>query len=318
MSEPSRIRLRLRRASRCAFTSLALVACDSDTSHATSESIAVRYTEYGIPHIRSQSLEGVAFGQGYAQARDNACEIERGMLGFSGELSRHFGPDAPGSGLAAVASSLDSDVYFRQINDSGVIEGLLAEPPPIGPSEEVREIVRGFVAGFNRFLAEPHALPCADAGWLRPMEELDVYRRAYAVTLLMGQGAYFAGGIVSATPPPASEATPVTAWQAPSQVAEKRRPGSNAIALGAAATRGGGGINVANPHIDWSGDMRWWQAQLSVPGRLDVSGAALIGLPLVVMGHTASVSWSITTAEQSHHFTVFELELVEASPRATG
>jgi acyl-homoserine-lactone acylase len=314
MSRESRIHLRLRRASRCTFAALALVACDSDTSHATSESIAVRYTEYGIPHVLSHSLEGAAFGQGYAQARDNACEIERGMLGFSGELSRHFGPDAPGSGLAAVASSLDSDVYFRQINESGVIERMLAEPPPLGPSDEVREIVRGFVAGFNRYLAEPNALSCADAEWLRPMEELDVYRRAYAVTLLMGQGAYFAGGIVSATPPLASEPAPVTTWLAPPAAAEKRRPGSNAIALGAVATRAGGGINVANPHLDWSGDMRWWQAQLSVPGRLDVSGAALIGLPLVVMGHTASVSWSITTAEQSHHFTVFELELVDGEP----
>jgi acyl-homoserine-lactone acylase len=316
-------RIRLRRASRCTFAALALVACDSDTSHATSESVALRYTEYGIPHILTQSLEGAGFGQGYAQARDNACEIARGMLGFSGELSRHFGPDAPGSSMALVASSLDSDVYFRQINESGVIEGLLAEPPPLGPSDEVREIVRGFVAGFNRFLAEPNALSCADAEWLRPMAELDVYRRAYAVTLLMGQGGYFAGGIVSATPPLASEAPPATARLAatqraasalPAEDTEKRRPGSNAIALGAAATRAGGGINVANPHLGWDGDMRWWQAQLTVPGRLDVSGAALIGMPLVVMGHTASVSWSITTTEQSHHFTVFELELVDGEP----
>lgn len=313
MSERSRIR-RPRRAFRAALGALALLACDSDTSHATSERISLRYTEFGIPHIRAASLEGAGFGLGYAQARDNACEIERGMLAFAGELSRHFGPEAPGSSLASVTNSLDSDLYFRQINDSAVIERLLAQPSPLGPSSEVRELVRGYVAGFNRFIGEPNELPCAEAEWLRPMAEIDVYRRAYAVTLLMGQGALFAGGIVQARPPLASEASPAsTALLAPRRPPRKL-PGSNAIALGAAATQSGGGINVANPHLGWDGDMRWWQAQLSVPGRLDVSGAALIGLPLVVMGHTASVGWSITTAEQSRHLAVFELTLVDGEP----
>ena len=62
--------------------------------------------EYGIPHIRGNGYGAVGFGQGYAQARDNACEIERGMLGFAGELSRYFGPDAPSSSLASTASSV--------------------------------------------------------------------------------------------------------------------------------------------------------------------------------------------------------------------
>jgi acyl-homoserine-lactone acylase len=52
-------------------------------------------------------------------------------------------------------------------------------------------------------------------------------------------------------------------------------------------TATGHGMNVANPHLKWDGDMRWWQAQLTIEGELDVSGSGLIGLPLIVMGHTA-------------------------------
>jgi acyl-homoserine-lactone acylase len=297
-----------------AAAALGLLACDGDPRPAAS--IELRYTEFGIPHILSDSYEHVAFGQGYAQARDNACEIELGMLGFAGQLSRHFGPAAEGSSMASVTNSLDSDVYFTNINQSGAIERLLELPPPLGPRAEVRELVHGFAAGFNRYLEESPELSCGGAEWLRPMTEIDVYRRAYAVTLLMGQAGYFGGGIVSAQPPLASSSGSdgVQAVLAAAPVLSPRLPGSNAIALGADATQTGGGMNVANPHLWWHGDMRWWQAQLTVPGKLDVSGAGLIGLPLVVMGHTASAAWSITTAEQSWRETAFELSLVDGDP----
>jgi acyl-homoserine-lactone acylase len=152
------------------------------------------------------------------------------------------------------------------------------------------------------------------------MEEIDVYRRVYAVTLRMGQ-AFFASAIVNAEPPQQSTTARYESSRIDSAVAELRRPdepalvpGSNAIALGRGATRSGGGINIANPHLSWNDDIRWWQSQLTIPGRLNVSGAAFLGQPLVVMGHTASVSFSITTAEDTRHVTVFELELADDSP----
>jgi acyl-homoserine-lactone acylase len=281
----------------------------------------IRYTEYGIAHIRASDYRSLGFIQGYAQARDNLCKIERGMLAFRGQLSRYFGPDSPGSSLLGTGSkSLDGDLYFRSLNESKVIERLLDEPAPIGPRAEVRTIVTGYVDGFNRFLSENHDVSCKGAEWLSPMQEIDVYRRVYAVTLLMGQ-AFFAKAIVDVEPPNQSARVKLEsrgydrAFAHFDPVASALNlPGSNAIALGKDATANGRGISVANPHLDWDGDMRWWQNQLTIPGKLDVSGASLIGIPLVIMGHTASVGWGITTAHRSFRIAAFELELVDGSP----
>jgi acyl-homoserine-lactone acylase len=298
---------------RAASLSLGLFACSAQEDDPAQPAQQIRYTEFGIPHIRTTDYESLGFGQGYAQAHDNLCKIERGMLALGGELSRHFGPDAVGTEFIGTGSkSLPGDFYFRSLNESGIIESLLEKPAPLGPREEVRTMVQGYVRGFNQFLAEDHATECAGAEWLRPMAEIDVYRRVYAVTLRMGQ-AFFAAAIVAARPP--AQSTTARLENHRLDVGEQKLvPGSNAIAIGGSATLSGRGINVANPHLSWDDDIRWWQTQLTIPGRLDVSGGEFLGAPLVVMGHTASVSWSITTAEDSRRVTVFELELVDGSP----
>jgi acyl-homoserine-lactone acylase len=301
-----------------------LVACggsSDDDSGSPAGVQAIRYTEYGVAHVLADNYDAVGFGQGYAQARDNFCKIERGMLALGGQLSRYFGPDAPGTEFIGTGTtSLASDFYFRSLADSGVIEQLVAQPPPLGPRREVRAMVKGFVDGFNASLADGHPAECSGAEWLRPMQEIDVYRRVYAVELRMGQ-AFFAANIIAASPPTTSAEARRDSGAAGAALALVRElsdattlPGSNAMALGRDATVSGRGINVANPHLSWTDDMRWWQTQLTIPGELDVAGAALIGVPLVVMGHTASVSWSITTAEKSWRSTLFELTLAADSP----
>jgi acyl-homoserine-lactone acylase len=301
------------------LAALLLGSCGGSSAEAA-EHVDIRLTEYGIAHIRAADYEGLGRGHGYAQARDNLCKIELGMLALDGRLSRHFGPDGMDSTLAIGAgTNLGSDLYFQGLNDRGVIERLVSQAAPLGPREEVRQLVRGYVKGFNQLLDEDSAFECSGADWLRPMTELDVYRRAYAVTTWLGQGRASAG-IVSAEPPVMSSAVQSSLdLQAVFALSESAaatggRPGSNAVALGAAATATGFGLEVANPHLRWDLDMRWWQTQLTVPGQLDVSGAGLIGMPLIVMGHTEKAAWSITMAEQTQHYTFFELHLVDGSP----
>jgi acyl-homoserine-lactone acylase len=304
------------------YAALALLtfACSQGESDEVSHEPEIRYTEYGIAHIRANDYKSLGFLQGYAQARDNLCKIERGMLAFDGKLSRYFGPDALGTELIGThQNSVTNDFYFRSLNQSGVLERLLEKPAPLGPRAEVRQMVKAYVEGFNRYLGEASGLECSGAEWLRPMVELDVYRRVYAVTERMGQ-VFFVNAILAAEPPSASSEARLhndgqRAALALARVLDNvsARPGSNAIAFGRDATLSGRGINVANPHLAWDADMRWSQTQLTIPGQLDVAGAALIGVPLVVMGHTRDVAWSITTAEKSIHFTAFELTLAEDS-----
>jgi acyl-homoserine-lactone acylase len=133
----------------------------------------IRRTSHGIPHIVGDSIKNVAFGYGYAFAEDNICVIAREYVKVNGELSRYFGPDGSYSqgGNGASQTNLDSDFFFQRIKDRGTIEALLELPPPRGPRPELKDGVRGFVAGYNKYLRETGVdnLPdpsCRGAEWV--------------------------------------------------------------------------------------------------------------------------------------------------------
>ena len=277
--------------------------------HRTDLSATIRYTEYGIPHVVAKDYEGLGFGQGYAAARDNICAIAQTMMTTSGQRSRHLGQDArPNSGLSQSATNLVSDLYFTGINDSGVVERLLAAPAPLGPSAEVRAVTRGYAAGVTRFLRDGQITDpaCKDAPWLRPMTEIDVYRHQYALGMVYAQGSA-ANGIVSAQP---GARMPVA-----EQSTEDRNIGSNAIAFGGAATANGRGLSLGNPHLPWhAADLRLWQSHLTIPGKLDASGATIVGVPLMWIGHNATMAWSGTAADNTRTYTLFQLRLSPGSP----
>ncbi|HEU5472400.1 MAG TPA: penicillin acylase family protein [Actinophytocola sp.] len=281
----------------------------------------IRYTEYGIPHIKANDFAGLGYGYGFAAARDNICVLADTYLTVAAERSRFLGPDAPGNtAYGAARTSLSSDLYFRQVNDSGVVERSMTGPPPHGPRAEVRQIVRGYVAGYNRFLRETGAAgitdpACRGAAWVRPIAETDVYRHFYALATLAGQGQVI-DGITEAAPPAAGPAT--AAAPVPPDAAERvaaaigmQDMGSNAIAIGSAGARNHRGLLLGNPHYPWHGGRRFWQSQLTVPGRLDVSGGSLLGIPLVQIGFNRDVAWSHTVATPAT-FGLYQLTL--ASP----
>ena len=53
---------------------------------------------------------------------------------------------------------------------------------------------------------------------------------------------------------------------------------------------------LADPHLPWWGGNQWYEAHLKdTAGILDVTGAAVIGTPLIAMGRNADVAWSMTS-----------------------
>src|SRR3954451_21338887 len=67
--------------------------------------------------------------------------------------------------------------------------------------------------------------------------------------------------------------------------------GSNAIAVGRDGTRDHRhGLLLGNPHLPWEGTDRFYQAHLTIPGRLDVQGASLYGVPAIQIGHARAVA----------------------------
>ena len=85
--------------------------------------------------------------------------------------------------------------------------------------------------------------------------------------------------------------------------------GSNAYALGRDATDNGRGMLLGNPHFPWDGSERFFEAQLTIPGQINVSGASLFGVPVINIGHTDHLAWSHTVST-AYRFTPFELKLV--------
>ncbi|MEU8964985.1 penicillin acylase family protein, partial [Streptomyces sp. NPDC048491] len=254
----------------------------------------IRYTEYGIPHIIASNWEGLGTGYGYAAAKDNICTLADTYLMVNAQRSRYLGPDgraSPGE-QQNTTTNLNSDLYFQRINDNHVVERLLDKPAPEGPEPEVKEAIRGYVQGYNRYLAETGVNnitdpACRGAAWVRPITELDVYRHAHA-EIIMGSADALLDGEVNAVPPGASAAAPPAST--PARTAEKIRDamaasrqqsmGSNALAVGSQGVAGGAGsIMLANPHFPWQGKNRMWQSQLTIPGKVNVSGGSLLGFP---------------------------------------
>jgi acyl-homoserine-lactone acylase len=284
----------------------------------------IRYTEYGIPHIKARDFAGLGYGYGFAAAKDNVCVLADTYLTVDARRAKYLGPDAPpNTAFGAARDSLASDLYFQQVNDSRVVERAVNAPE--GPRKEVREIVRGYVAGYNRWLRETGVSrisdpACRGAAWVRPIRELQVYRHFHALSTIAGQGQVI-DGIAAAAPPAAPGTVPSTAAPVPADAAERVRAalgdradmGSNAIAVGRDGTANGRGLLLGNPHYPWHGGRRFWQSQLTVPGKLDVSGGSLLGIPMIQIGFNQDVAWSHTVATATT-FGLYEVRLVPGDP----
>lgn len=272
-------------------------------------SAVIRYTEYGIPHIVAKDYANLGFGTGWAQAADQVCTLADGFVTLRGERSRWFGSAAaPDGSLSSASTNLSSDLYYRGVREAGTVEHLLAEPAPRGPSRDVKDLMRGWAAGYNAWLARNRVTDpaCRGAAWVRPVTQVDVAARGFALAVLGGQGRA-ADGITAAQPPTGATTGPATAAGAAGPDVKRTAAaaralfdtsdmGSNAVAFSGASTANGRGLLLGNPHYPWQGGRRFWQVQQTIPGELDVQGGALLGTATVSIGHTARIAWSHTVA----------------------
>jgi acyl-homoserine-lactone acylase len=284
----------------------------------------IRRTTHGIPHIVASDFAGLGYGYGYAFAQDNICVLADTYVTVNGQRSRYFGPDASYTvgGNGSVNNNLNSDFFYQRIIDNGTIEHLLSLAPPRGPRPEIKEGVRGFVAGYNRWLQDTGVdnisdPACRGKPWVRPITEMDAYRRFYQLGLIASQGVAIDG--IGAAQPPTGPVTPPSPAAQTQMIGDLKQKlpmggiGSNAIGLGKDATDNGRGMMLGNPHFPWDGSERFYEAQLTIPGVVNAEGGSLFGVPLVLIGHTDNLAWSHTVST-AYRFTPFEETLVPGSP----
>ena len=300
-----------------ALFALAQAAPSATPNRGAALTAEIRTTSYGVPHVRAGNFAGAGFGLGYAFAKADLCTVAERWVTVRAERSRFFGIEGRRDARQTV-TNLQSDFYWKRILDSDLVGQQLTQPPPLGPTPEVRDMVRGYAAGYNQYLREVGVagIPdrrCRGQEWVRPITEQDVYLRALHWNMLTSSR--WIGPMTDAVAPSGEAASSRLGFSSPpdDQLLFQGITMSNMIALGKEATDNGRGMLFANPHWRWHEPERFFEAHLTVPGRMDIYGAVLEGLPFILFGFNRNVAWSHTASVPGRE-TVYALRLAPGSP----
>jgi len=305
------------------FAAVLLLGCPSGDDDDSTETVQtepgpysaqVRWTSWGVPHIVADDWGSVAFGMGHAHARDHACTLADQMLMVRSERARWFGR---GDGDRHV----DSDFGWLAL---GVMEQ--AEQGFPGLSQQLRDALVGYSTGFNAYIDEvgPEGLPspCQGAEWVQPFDHIDLL--AYYLSLgLSGSGAVFVDSVAQAEPPDGarearygndvSDPQALAAFRALMAPVREPELGSNGWGIGSEDSSTDGGLMLSNTHFPYSGQRRWWESQLTIPGVVNVYGASLVGVTAINIGFNENVAWTHTVSG-TPRFTGYVLELEPGNP----
>ena len=281
---------------------LLLTACGGERNtadmNAQTESqyeVDIRWTSYGIPHVKADDWSSLGYGFAYATATDGICVFAKEIISANGTLSADLG---------ASDENIVSDVFHRAIiSDEKVLHFAS------GLTDNTRAFNTGFVAGYNRYLKDKRdELPaaCAEESWVRPIDEASLGRMLVAFGIRYGLGRVQEG--IAAAAPPGEAVARVTLDFEPKQVL-----GSNAIALGKDMTESGRGILFGNPHYPWHGSARFHMIHTTIPGIVNTMGASLLAGNFIAIGYNENVAWTHTVST-AMRFTLFELQLNPDNP----
>ncbi|MES2488424.1 MAG: penicillin acylase family protein [Pseudomonadota bacterium] len=290
--------------------------------------VEITRTTLGIPHIKAANFGSMGYGYGYAFAEDNLCVMYDDFLTIRGERSKYIGPEGSYSIRAAstTTDNLSSDFFWKLMATDAVVENLRVKALP-----ELRDATSGFAAGFNRYIREINAgkhpgrhAACRSEPYMREITDADMYRRYFRLSVI-ASSTVFSAGIGSAQPPSLTNpAGPVLSTpdlleafgQTPDALAffKSDRPfGSNMYGIGKEGSATGVPMIFGNPHFPWSGTERLYIAHATIPGKLDIMGASLYGVPAVLIGFNDKLAWSHTVST-AYRFSLYQLIINPLNP----
>jgi acyl-homoserine-lactone acylase len=259
-------------------------------------SAEIRRTSHGIPHITAKDMGSLGFGEGYAFAQDHLCSLADQVVKARGERARFFGSGENDR-------HLNNDIAIRALGIYDQARSMIQSMP-----KEQREMIEGYVAGYNQYLSEVGANGvagwCRGKEWVFPItaEDLLAYNQSIIVTSVN-----YADMIATAAPPKNETA----------RAAQLSSPdfgqASNGWAIGSERSASGRGMLLANPHYPWVGSNRFWEKHLVIPGQLDVYGVSLLGMPGVAIGFNRAVAWTHTVSA-GERSTIYKLDLTPGNP----
>ncbi len=227
----------------------------------------IRRTEHGVVHILATDFRGVGIGLGYTQVEDYGDRVILGLLRAKGAMGRTFGRDSIASDFAAQQDMRRVEETFSLLD------------------ADTRAVYDGFAEGVNIFIRSHRdrvpawATPTFTAYDVAATDIGDANITA-AQRLVMRQlqrdSARGSGGVHDAPETPAYS-----------------DDGSNAWAFAPSRSTTGNAMLLRNPHLQWTAG--YWEAHVTVPGKLDFYGDFRIGSPFaVVAGFNNDLGWATT------------------------
>jgi acyl-homoserine-lactone acylase len=257
----------------------ALSACwpvGADSSASLAEQVTIRRDTYGVPHILAQTEEAAAFAMGYAQAEDHCVELARRLVSARGE-------EAKGTG-----EGVESDFECRRYDIYPSAQKHFPGLPPL-----MKGMLQAYAAGVNRYVEQhrkdlPVWIPTFDGVDVLARGRQEVYRFAFnrgnAIRTL--QEKYPADGRTG------KGASPATREEWAAFHGTESADGSNLWSIAGSRTTSGKPILLNNPHQPWA--VLYWEAHVTVPGKINFYGSAFVGRPVLTTGFNEHLGWTHT------------------------
>jgi penicillin amidase len=266
----------------------------------------------GIPHLYAKSAHDAYFALGVVHAQDRLWQMEMNRRIAAGTLSEVLGPKA-----------LDTDRFLRTLGVRRNAEAIVRHLAP-----DARAALEAYADGVNRYLEQRHGPlppeflltgapaparwePADSVAW-QTMMAWDLSANWTQELLRMRLAQRMDMPHIEAFLPPYPGDAPLRtrdfsdlyrAFAGTTEQLEKvariappslvEGMGSNNWVVGGARSATGKPLLANDPHLGLSAPALWYFAHLSAPG-LNVIGATLPGLPLVVLGHNDRIAWGFT------------------------
>ncbi len=276
----------------------AVVVCPSpeplDAARPLAEQVVIRRDTFGVPHILAENEAAAGFGFGYAQAEDHAADMSRRFLAARGAAAAHLGP-----------AWLDSDLAMRRLDNLGEARRAL---PTL--DRTFRAVLDGFAGGYNLYVRQHREiLP----PWVIEITAVDALAQTHASAV----SAVSSPGLARALQQKYPDGTTVPAGSTrlagllDGETGLRDQDGSNALALSGSKTTSGAAMLLANPHLRWP--QLYWEAHVTVPGKLNFYGSTLVGYPWLRAGFNDRLGY-VQTNNDPDNEDVFALPLDPAKP----
>ncbi|MFQ5988506.1 MAG: penicillin acylase family protein [Candidatus Methylomirabilales bacterium] len=267
--------------------------------------VTIRRDHLGIPTIQAQAALDLFFGFGYAITQDRLWQMDLYRRVATGRMAEILGdrplPAMRGACLEP-SSIVDLDCLHRALGFSRVAHASLEVL-----SHEARASLDRYAAGVNVAVAAMQEQKCLPVEFYllgyepepwTPRDSLAVGRFIAWMLCLAARAELVLGALASG--PDLSSLLPVYPKGEPVILHEGGFlgggwGGSNSWVVGPGRTRSGHPLLCNDPHLSMGLPCLFYQVALQGAG-YHVTGAAMPGIPAVVIGTNADIAWGITSA----------------------